>query len=104
MTWNYASDDWHCPKAENKLVVGGKLHYEISAKDGSMSFGYKHTYIEIEANKRIYFVLGDGRKVRIDIIEKPYGCLIEERFEVEQPNDFNLQRQGWQSVLNNLAR
>lgn len=104
MTWNYASDDWHCTDAKNNLEIGGEFHYEMAAKDGSMSFDFWGTYTEIEAAKRLYFVLGDGRKVRINIIEKPYGCLIEERFETEQQNNFHLQRQGWQNILKNLAR
>lgn len=104
MSWNYASDDWHCPNAKNNLVIGGEFHYEMAAKDGSVSFDFWGTYTEIEAAKRLYFVLGDGRKVRIDIFEKLYGCLIEERFEVEKQNDLNLQRQGWQNILKNLAR
>lgn len=103
MTWNYASDDWHCPKASNNLIEGREFHYEMAAKDGSMSFDFWGTYTLIEPNKKLYFDLGDGRKVRIDIIEKPYGCLIEERFEVEQQNNLDLQRKGWQSILRNLA-
>jgi len=104
MSWNYASDDWHCPQARNNLVIGGEFHYEMAAKDGSASFDFWGTYTEIEAAKRLYFVLGDGRSVRIDILEKPYGCLIEERFEAEKQNNLNLQRQGWQNILKNLAR
>lgn len=104
MTWNFASDDWHCPTAKNNLAVGGEFHYEMAAKDGSVSFDFGGTYTEIEAAKKLYFVLGDGRKVWIDIFEKPYGCLIEERFEAEQQNNLHLQRQGWQNILKNLAR
>lgn len=104
MTWNFASDDWHCPTAANNLAVGGEFHYEMAARDGSESFDFGGTYTDIEAPKKLYFVLGDGRKVRIDILEKPYGCLIEERFEAEQQNNLHLQRQGWQNILKNLAR
>ena len=53
---------------------------------------------------KLYFVLGDGRPVRIDIFEKPYGCLIEERFEAERQNDLHTQREGWHSILKNLVR
>lgn len=104
MSWNYASDDWHCPKAKNKLEIGGEFHYEMAAKDGSASFDFWGTYTEIETAQRLYFVLGDGRSVRIDIFEKPYGCLIEERFEAEQQNNLHLQRQGWRNILVNLAK
>ncbi len=135
MTWNFASDDWHCPKAKNHLVVGGEFHYEMAAKDASTSFDYWGTFEVIEPPTKLYFTLGDGRKVRIDIIEKPVGiiekpdthekpdtleepamheeadirekpagCVIEERFEAILEDNLFLQRQGWQSILRNLAR
>lgn len=104
MTWNFASDDWYCPKARNHLEVGGKFHYEMAAKDGSMSFDYWGTYTHIEEPNELRYVLGDGRKVRIQITEKPYGCVIEEYFEAEEDENLNLQRQGWQSILKNLAK
>lgn len=104
MTWNYASEDWHCPEARNDLEVGGEFHYEMAAKDGNVSFDYWGTYTEVEAPNRLSFVLGDGRKVGIDITEKPYGCLVEERFEAEKQNNLNLQRQGWKNILKNLTR
>jgi uncharacterized protein YndB with AHSA1/START domain len=27
--WNFASPDWHCPKATNDLIEGGEFHYFI---------------------------------------------------------------------------
>lgn len=104
MTWNFASEDWYCPQAKNDLTVGGEFHYEMAAKDGSFSFDFWGTYTEIEPGIKLSFDLGDGRKVRIDLIEKLYGTLIEERFEAEQQNDLHLQRTGWQSILRNLAK
>ncbi len=103
MTWNFASEDWHCPKASNELKIGGEFHYEMASKDGEMSFDFWGTYTEIEPSKKLYFTLGDGRSVRIDLFEKPYGTLIEERFEAETANTLDLQRQGWQNILSNLA-
>jgi len=104
MTWNFASDDWYCPQAKNELNIGGEFHYDMSAKDGSFSFDFWGTYTEIEIGKKLSFELGDGRKVRIDLIEKGNGTLIEERFEAEQQNNLHLQRTGWQNILKNLAR
>ncbi|MCC5894393.1 MAG: SRPBCC domain-containing protein [Alkalibacterium sp.] len=103
-TWNVASENWYCPNAKNKLEVGGEFHYEMAAKDDSESFDFWGTYTDIEEGKKLYFKLGDERKVRINISEQPYGSLIEERFEAEQQNNLNLQRQGWQNILKNLAR
>ena len=103
-TWNFASPDWHCPRATNDLKVGGEFHYEMAAVDGSMSFDFWGTYTLIEANQRLAFTLGDGRKVTIELEEKPWGCLVVERFEPEIENSLHLQRLGWQAILNNFAR
>lgn len=102
-SWNFASDDWHCPQAQNNLELGGEFHYEMAAKDGSASFDYWGTYTEIDRDKSLAFVLGDGRKVRITIEDKPYGSLITESFEVEAENSLDLQRHGWSAILKNLA-
>lgn len=104
MTWNFDSDDWHCPQAKNDLKVGGEFHYEMAAKDGSFSFDFWGVFTEIVPGAKLNFDLGDGRKVRINLIVKPYGTLIEERFEAEHQNDLHLQRTGWQNILRNLAR
>lgn len=34
MKWNFASEDWICPKASNDLKVGGSFNYRMEAKDG----------------------------------------------------------------------
>jgi uncharacterized protein YndB with AHSA1/START domain len=64
--WNYASDDWHSPKAENDLRVGGKFSYRMEAKDGSAGFDFEGVYKTVKVNERIEYLLGDGRKVRVD--------------------------------------
>lgn len=103
MTWNFASEDWHCPKASNELKIGGEFHYEMASKEGNMSFDFWGSYTVIEPSKKLYFSLGDGRLVRIDLKQKSYGTLIEERFEAETTSSLDLQRQGWQNILTNLA-
>jgi len=102
--WNFASEDWHCPKAENDLRIGGEFHYEMAAKDESMSFDFWGIYTLIEKNRSLHFTLGDHRKVSIELHDKPYGCLVIERFEPEKENSFHLQRLGWQAILNNLTK
>src|ERR1700733_5896631 len=64
--WNNASDDWHSPKAENDLRVGGKFNYRMEAKNGSFGFDFGGVYNAVETNKKIEYTLGDGRKVTID--------------------------------------
>src|ERR1043165_194880 len=63
--WNSASDDWHTPRAENDLRVGGKFSARMEAKDGSMGFDFGGVYDDVKANELIEYTLGDGRKVTV---------------------------------------
>ena len=50
MKWNNASADWHTPKAQNDLRVGGKFSSRMEAKDGSMGFDFEGIYSNIKFN------------------------------------------------------
>ncbi|OGD83602.1 hypothetical protein A2572_04820 [Candidatus Collierbacteria bacterium RIFOXYD1_FULL_40_9] len=101
--WNHASTDWHCPKAENNLVVGGRFSYTMAAKDGSNSFNFSGTYTQIDNLKEINYELDDKRQVQI-IFERQSenSTKIIEIFETESENSEKLQRDGWQAILNNF--
>ena len=45
--WNFASDDWQCPRATNDMRVGGKYSARMEAKDGSFGFDFEAVYDEI---------------------------------------------------------
>lgn len=100
--WNFASPDWHCPNATNNLEVSGEFHYLMAAKDGSVSFDFWGTYHVIEINKQIEAILGDGRKMIISFEQNSEGTLITEQFEPETMNAVELQKTGWQLILDNF--
>ncbi len=100
--WNFASTEWHCPDAKNNLIKGGEFHYTMAAKDNSMSFDFWGTYQEIIFEKRIEIVLGDGRKVTVDFEETENGVQLTEVFDPENENPVDLQRTGWQLILDNF--
>ena len=102
--WNFASDDWACPKAENNLHVGENFSYRMEAKDGSFGFDFWGTYKEIETLKKLLSTLGDGRKLEILLDENNGVTTITETFETEDENSVDLQRDGWQAILNNLKK
>lgn len=102
--WNYASDDWHCPAAENDLKEGGKFSFTMAAKDGSFSFDFGGVYTEVTENKRIRYVLGDGRKVDILFEENDGRTTVKESFEAENMHSLTLQREGWQAILDNFKK
>ncbi len=102
--WNFASADWHCPTATNQLELGGEFHYIMSAKDGSFSFDFWGTYTKIETEKSIEILLGDGRKMTVQFEETTDGTIITEIFEPEKINSLELQKAGWQAIVDNFKK
>lgn len=102
--WNNASDDWHTPKAENDLRTGGNFLCRMEAKDGSMGFDFAGTYDNVINNERIEYTMGDGRKVRVDFSASGDQTRVVETFEPETENGIELQRGGWQAILNNFKK
>ncbi|MGB3007092.1 MAG: SRPBCC family protein [Chitinophagaceae bacterium] len=102
--WNFASDDWHSPKAENDLRPGGKFNYVMAAKDGSVSFDFWGVYDEVVQNKTIKYTLGDNRKVKITFSDNGDKTTVTESFEAENENTVELQQGGWQAILNNFKK
>jgi uncharacterized protein YndB with AHSA1/START domain len=102
--WNFASDDWHTPKAENDLRVGGKFLSRMEAKDGSFGFDFLGVYDEIKENKLITYTMVDGRKAKIIFINEGNATKVIETFEAENENSIELQQGGWQAILNNFKK
>lgn len=102
--WNNASDDWHTTHATNDLRVGGKFLSHMAAKDESMGFDFEGTYSKVELHKTIEYTLADGREVKINFIAKGNETEVEETFEAESTNSVELQRDGWQAILNNFKK
>lgn len=102
MQWNSASDDWHTPRAENDLRAGGKFFARMEAKDGSMGFDFGGVYDEVEENEYIAYTLGDDRKVEVTFSARGNETEIEETFEAENTNPIEMQKSGWQAILDNF--
>lgn len=100
--WNNANDEWHTPRAENDLRVGGKFLSRMEAKDGSMGFNFVGTYTEVVPQKHIAYTIEDGRKVNITFNENDGTTEVIEVFEAESQNPIEMQRQGWQAILDNF--
>lgn len=100
MGWNHASEDWHCPNAENDLRDGGSFCYTMAAKDGSVTFDFKGKYIEIIPEHLIYYVMEDGRECEVGFKTTGNEVEISETFDPEMENSIELQQEGWQCILN----
>lgn len=102
--WNFASSDWHSPRAKNDLRPGGQFTYRMEARDGSIGFDFYGTYDVVIGHEKISSTLGDDR--RVDVVFRPLGnsTELEESFETENINSVELQRTGWQAILNNFKK
>jgi uncharacterized protein YndB with AHSA1/START domain len=102
--WYNASDDWHAPYAENDLQVNGKFKTTMAAKDGSAGFDFEGVYTKIVRHKSIEYTIPDGRKVVITFSDLGSETKVVESFEAESENSYEMQRGGWQSILDNFKK
>ena len=102
--WNAASDDWHTPRSSVDLREGGKFSARMEAKDGSMGFDFEGTYTRIVPGQLIEYRIGDGREVCIEFREAQGRVHLRETFDAESQNPPEMQRGGWQSILDSFAR
>jgi uncharacterized protein YndB with AHSA1/START domain len=104
MHWNFASNDWHCPKANSDFNVGGEFHYIMAAKDGSVEFDFCGTFTKVIDKTFIEIFLEDGRELNIQFESEGNATKIIETFEPEEVNSIELQKQGWQAILYNFKK
>jgi len=102
--WAFASDDWHAPHSENDLRTGGKFSTTMAAKDGSFSFDFGGEYTQVKEHKLIEYTMGDGRKVSVLFSSVNGGTKVVETFEAEETNPVEMQRGGWQAILDNFRK
>lgn len=99
VNWNCASDDWHTPTAVNDLQQGGWFRWRMEAKDRSAGFDFEGRYDEIVPNEKIVYTMADSRKVKILFTNVDNNTLIIETFDTENLNPADMQRAGWQAIL-----
>jgi len=102
--WNFANDDWHCPSASIDLRVGGIHNARMEAKDGSFGFDFEASYAEVQAPHSLTLVLSDGRKSRTTFEPVSGGTRVETTFDAEAQNPIEMQRSGWQAILENFRK
>ncbi len=102
--WNAAQDDWHTSQSSVDLREGGKFSSRMEAKDGSAGFDFEGIYTRVVPKKAIDYRMSDGREVKVEFVERPGEVLVKETFDAETENTPELQRQGWQAILDNFGR
>jgi uncharacterized protein YndB with AHSA1/START domain len=104
MHWNHASDDWHTSRAENDFHAGGKFSYRMESRDGKSGFDFSGTYTRIVQFRQIEIMLDDNRTVVVFFDADKNETHLNERFEAEHINPPELQRGGWQAILEHFRK
>lgn len=104
VNWAFASNDWEAPSAENNLHIGGEFKTVMAAKDKSASFDFAGKYTEVKEHALIEYDMADGRHVKIEFETTPEGVKVTEIFDPETENSEELQRSGWQAILDNFKK
>lgn len=102
--WCQASNEWHAPYAENDLRVGGRFKTTMAAKDGSVSFDFEGVYVAVQEHKWIEYTIMDGRNVKIAFLAQRDAIKITETFEAENIHPIEMQKGGWQAILDNFKK
>lgn len=100
----YRPGDWHTTHSTVDLREGGKFLSRMEAKDGSVGFDFEGTYTRVVPHQAIGYRMSDGREVQSEFIDRPEGVLVKSTFDAESENPPELQRAGWQSILDNFGR
>ena len=99
--WNFADTSWHCPTAQNDMQIGGKYSARMESKDGSFGFDFVAIYTEIIIEQQFSYEFG-GRKatVMFNTVNNKTEIIID--FDAENENPIEMQKDGWQAILNNF--
>jgi uncharacterized protein YndB with AHSA1/START domain len=98
---NFADPSWHCPTATNDIKVGGRYVARMEAKDGSFGFDFDAVYIEIRQGEGFTYEFG-GRLATVELKETNGQTEVNVTFDPETENSIELQRCGWQAILDNF--
>lgn len=102
VNWAFASEDWHAPEAENDLRVGGNFKTVMAARDGSAQFDFAGTYTAVKENESIEYNLGNERHIEVKFEDLADGVKVTEIFDPEKEHPMELQKNGWQAILDNF--
>lgn len=101
--WNFADPSWHCPSATNDLKIGGNYIARMEAKDGSFGFDFSAIYTDIKLGESLSYEFG-GRMATIEFKNTNGSTEVTITFDPETENPIELQRNGWQAILDNFKK
>jgi uncharacterized protein YndB with AHSA1/START domain len=108
--WAFASDDWEAPHAENDVRTGGAFKTRMQEKGTTNGFDFNGIYTNVEEFRTIEYDMEKGpqeeknRHVKAVFETTPEGVKVTQTFDPENENPEEMQRSGWQSILNNFKK
>lgn len=102
--WNFASPDWHCPRAKSDLHEGGAFCYRMEARDGSFGFDFEGRFLKVSPPMELRYSLGKEREVVVQITREGGQTRVSQSFAPESTHSLEQQRAGWQSILDNYKK
>lgn len=101
--WNFADPSWHCPSASNDLRPGGKYVARMEARDGSFGFDFEAVYLDIQLHDHFTYEFG-GRQATVTFKESGDSTVVTVSFDPETEHPVEMQKNGWQAILNNFKK
>lgn len=101
VNWNFADPSWHCPSASNDMRVGGTYKARMEAKDGSFGFDFEAIHTDIKEGKEFTYEFG-GRVATVQFNDLGNKTELIVTFDPEKENPIDMQKGGWQLILNNF--
>lgn len=103
--WAFADPSWEAPSAVNNLEVHGRFSTRMQERANPQNgFEFGGVYAAVEKPNIIKYFMDDGRFVDIVFTQNGEIVHISQTFDAEQMNSPELQRSGWQSILDNFKK
>jgi uncharacterized protein YndB with AHSA1/START domain len=85
------------------MRLGGKYIARMEAKDGSFGFDFEAAYTEINPGENFTYLFGE-RYATVKFIETGNQTEVSVIFDPETENPIELQKNGWQAILDNFKK
>lgn len=76
----------------------------MASRDGKMSFDFEGVYSLVKHHEVIQYRMADGREVQVWFSRDGNATRVTETFDAENVHPVELQRNGWQSIMNNFKK
>ncbi len=102
VNWHFPGDSWYLSKVEQDFRENGEFLFKMERKDKSIGFDFQGRYLKIEENSLIRYLLSDGRRVDVKFTRDNQKVKIVEDFQPKSELTKEIEKDQWQSILDNF--